>query len=336
MAVSRLSYSQFLLVSQVNYTLTYYADHMESLSHDAVTRYLAREDLTPSLLWEQVQDDLVPSPNGYILFDDTVLDKNHSHKIEGVRKQYSGNAGGIIKGIGVVTCVYVNPELDRWWAVDYRIYDPDADGKKKPDHVEDMLDQLEQRKLQYRTVLMDSWYATKRLILGIEERGKIYYCPLKSNRLVDDSGGAWPYHPVSELQWSEEELTQGKTIKIQKFPENHKVKLFRVTVSTHRTDFVITNDEACDTTDDAQKACAIRWKIEQFHRELKQTTGIEKCQCRKRRSQRNHIACAMIVWARLKQIAYQTQQTVYQIKQNLLDNYIIQQLKKPHINIISA
>ena len=67
MAVIRLSYSQFLLVSQVNYTLTYYADHMESLSHDAVTRYLARDDLSPSLLWEQVQDDVIPSPNGYIL-----------------------------------------------------------------------------------------------------------------------------------------------------------------------------------------------------------------------------------------------------------------------------
>ena len=38
--------------------------------------------------------------------------------------------------------------------------------------------------------------------------------------------------------------------------------------------------------------CGMRWKIEQFHRELKQTTGIEKNQCRKARIQCNHIACA--------------------------------------------
>ena len=27
--------------------------------------------------------------------------------------------------------------------------------------------------------------------------------------------------------------------------------------------------------------CGLRWKIEQFHRETKQVTGLEGCQCRK-------------------------------------------------------
>ena len=38
MELSRLDYSQYLLVSQVNYTLTNFADHAEGLSHDAVNR----------------------------------------------------------------------------------------------------------------------------------------------------------------------------------------------------------------------------------------------------------------------------------------------------------
>ena len=33
--------------------------------------------------------------------------------------------------------------------------------------------------------------------------------------------------------------------------------------------------------------------IEQLHRELKQTTGIGKCQSRRHRGQRNHIACCL-------------------------------------------
>jgi hypothetical protein len=73
--------------------------------------------------------------------------------------------------------------------------------------------------------------------------------------------------------------------------------------------------------------CNIRWKIEQFHRELKQITGIEACQCRKARIQRNHINCAMLVWLKLKDIAYSTGQTIYQIKYGLLSNYLISQLK---------
>jgi len=36
---------------------------------------------------------------------------------------------------------------------------------------------------------MDSWYAAQKLMALIEQLGKIYYCPLKRNRLVDDSGG---------------------------------------------------------------------------------------------------------------------------------------------------
>jgi hypothetical protein len=36
---------------------------------------------------------------------------------------------------------------------------------------------------------MDSWYATKDLMLLIDSLGKLYYSPLKKNRLVDDTGG---------------------------------------------------------------------------------------------------------------------------------------------------
>jgi hypothetical protein len=35
---------------------------------------------------------------------------------------------------------------------------------------------------------MDSWYAIQRLMALIDNDRKIYYCPLKSNRLVDDTG----------------------------------------------------------------------------------------------------------------------------------------------------
>ena len=68
-----------------------------------------------------VRKELVLSEDGYILFDDTVLDKNHSFAIELVRRQWSGNAKKVIKGIGLVTCVYVNPDIDKFWVIDYRI-----------------------------------------------------------------------------------------------------------------------------------------------------------------------------------------------------------------------
>lgn len=331
---SRLEYCQYLLVSQINHTLTNYADHSEALSHDAVNRFLRQEKMTPRLIWEHVRDQVVPSENGYVVFDDTVLDKNFSHKIDLVRRQYSGNAHGLIKGIGVVNCVYVNPATEQYWVIDYRMYDPDGDGKSKLDHVQDMLSHLVHHKgLACRTVLMDTWYATKELMLYIESLGKIYYCPLKDNRQVDDSGGDAPYQRVDTLAWDAVSLVRGKTIKIKGFPKDHKVRLFRVEVSTHRTDWVVTNDRTQDATQAAQQACGLRWKIEQFHREAKQTTGIERCQCRKARIQRNHIACAILVWVRLTDIARKTGRTVYRVKQSLLDDYLCQQLKNPALTM---
>ena len=38
-----------------------------------------------------------------------------------------------------MTCVYVNPDTDQFWLIDYRIYDPEGDGKTKLDHVREML-----------------------------------------------------------------------------------------------------------------------------------------------------------------------------------------------------
>ncbi len=100
----------------------------------------------------------------------------------------------------------------------------------------------------------------------------------------------------------------------------------------------MTNDLARDSVHEARKARALRWKIEEFHRgEAKQLTGIERCQCRAGRIQRNHIACALLVWSRLKHLAYQSGgRTIYQIKHGLLHDYLVQQLKKPTVRMVLA
>lgn len=185
--------------------------------------------------------------------------------------------------------------------------------------------------LPFQAVLMDTWYATNKLMLYIDGLKKYYYCPLKRNRLVDDTEGQEDYKKIELLPWDNEELKSGKIVKIKKFPGAKKVKLFRVTVSTDRTDFIATNDLSQGSTDVVQKVCKVRWKVEEFHRELKQLTGIESCQCRKGRIQRNHIACAILVWLRLKDLAYKTGQTIYQIKHGLLSNYLIEQLRRPDV-----
>ena len=180
---TRLDYCQYLLSSPINYTLTHFAQHSEGFSHDMINRYLSGDRIPPRLIWEHVKGHINVTPEGYVLFDDTVLDKRHARKIALVRRQYSGNAKGVINGIGVVTCVYVNPVQDRFWLIDYRIYDPQGDGKTKLDHVMEMLSLLVyQKHLPFQTVLMDSWYATKKVMLHIESAEKPIIVP--SNQIA--------------------------------------------------------------------------------------------------------------------------------------------------------
>jgi hypothetical protein len=280
--ISTLDYCQFLLSTQINYTLTYFADHVKELNHDRINRYLRGERLRPHLMWGNVKDEMVCSDQDYLIFDDTVLDQRYASKIDGVRTQYSGNAKAVIKGIGVVSCVYANPELNRFWEIDYRIYDPDMDGKTKLQHGCEMLSQARYvRQIPFRGVLMNTWYATKWFMRVIERMGKVYYCPLKCNRFVTESDQPGTYQRVDTLIWTSDEEQSGKRVHVRDFPKGHRVSLFRLLQSTPRSepdvDFIVTNDRTSPSAQVVQDVTDLRWKVEEFHRETKQATGIEAC-----------------------------------------------------------
>jgi Transposase DDE domain len=337
--LSRVDYCQFLLVSQVNYTMTYFATHSEQWSHDAVKRYLMNETLSGKEVWEHTRRFIETSSQGYVVIDDFVLDKDYSRDIELVRHLYSGKEKTQINGIGIVTCLYVNPELGRYWLIDYRIYDPDRDGKSKIVHAKEMLETIVNvKRLEFGYVTFDAWYSEMELLKKIEGYGKIYYCTIKGNRKVCEQtsfiqGEQASYLRADEVLWSSTEEASGKLVHLHKFPKGHTVKLFRLVLSDKRTDYLITNEVAQHSTQAAQEAFRPRWYIEQLHREVQQLTGIDQCQARLARIQRNHIACAFLVWTRLSFLAQQFRTSVYALKQNLLDDYMKQQLRSPSLHM---
>lgn len=328
---TRKDYCEFIIATFTNHTQTYMADHHAVFSHDAINRYLSTDEVSPDEIWQSVGHLVRRSGNACLIFDDTVLDKRHSFKIGLVRNQYSGNEHGIVKGIGVVNCMYVNLDTGEYWIIDWRIYDPDTDGKTKLDHVQDMFDAaIANKRLLFRTVLMDSWYATKAVMMHIDQAGKLFYCPLKTNRKVDDSQGINPYKPVSELEWFGDEKLRGKTVKIHGFPMDYRVKLFWV-AATNRTEYIVTNDHSQSSSVEVKDICRDRWKIEQYHREGKQILGMEKCQCRNANAQKNHIGCAILVWHCLTRLARKLGTNIYSLKNSLLSDYMRKALENPSI-----
>jgi len=84
----------------------------------------------------------------------------------------------------------------------------------------------------------------------------------------------------------------------------------------------------------AQEANNVRWQIEESQRGLKQLTETEKRQCRKGRSQRNHIAYCYHAWLSLKVKAKALGKTLYQTKYNLSSDYLRTELVATRIHAV--
>jgi hypothetical protein len=116
-----------------------------------------------------------------------------------------------------------------------------------------------------------------------------------------------------------------------------KVKLFKLVAKNGDIDLAFTNEPDDNLTlQVAQKANDLRWQVEQFHREIKQLTGSEKCQCRKARSQRHHPACCYRAWVSLKVKAKALKTTLYPIRKNLFSDYLKAELDNPRITAYSG
>ncbi len=215
--------------------------------------------------------------------------------------------------------------------MDYRIYAPDQDGKTKNEHFAEMvINAVLAKKIQAKRILFDSWYASAENLKLVHRLGLTFFTTLKSNRMVSLSKeGGWIH--LDDIDWTTERLQNGVMVKLKEIP--FKVQLFKVVATDGDIDWVITNspDETL-TTQAAQEANDVRWQIEELHRGLKQLTGTEKCQCRKGRSQRNHIACCYHAWLSLKVKAKVLGKTLYKIKGDLLSDYLRAELATPRIH----
>jgi len=328
--ITKNQYIEYLLSTPINYTCSNLSEHLENVSHDLVTDFLQNSKFTPRDLWELVKNRIDDSQEAFLLVDDSVQNKQYSQAIETVKLQYSGNEHGLVKGIGLVNLVHTNGSLGDFYPINYRIYNPDADGKSKNEHFQEMFKQaVEKQTIKARNIAFDSWYASVDNLKMIHRSGWTFYTNLKSNRKVSITKEIG-YQDLAELAWSREDLISGKSVRLKEVP--FWLKLFKLVDTEGNIEWVITNKLADDFTRlRAIQAVQVRWQVEEFHRSFKQLTGSEKCQCRKERSQRNHLACCYSAWVAIKVKAQEMKTTMYQVRNNLFIEYLKLQLRNPMI-----
>lgn len=352
--MNQRQYIEYLIATTDNYTCTNLADHLEgeaAQSHDAICDFLSRARLPPSGLWQVTGKLIEDSPESFLIFDDSVQDKRYSSNIQLVKLQYSGAAHGLVRGIGVLNLLHSNGQGGEFYPVDYRVYAPDEDGKTKNDHFREMLVRaVSDKQLQAKTVLFDSWYASVDNLKLIERLHLNFVTTLKANRLVkvwkDKAPGQdrpkeeWVH--LQDLKWTDDALEYGLLVKLKELP--FAVRLFKIAAPNGGIDWLIAKGSHTGreegqtplTARGVQEKNAVRWHIEQLHREVKQLVGTARCQCRKARSQRNHLACCYLAWVCLKRYASQLQTTLYEAKHELLRAYLKSQLANPTIKYCFA
>lgn len=328
--ITKEQYVEFLISTPVNYTGTNLAEHLQRGSHDSISDFLKKQRYTSQSVWELASGLIKDGEETYLICDDSVQEKPHARAIELVGWHYSGNKHDVVQGINIVNLVHSNGDGE-FYPIDYRIYAPAYAKKTKNDYFQEMLaDAFDRKKVKAKYVLFDSWYASVDNLKYIHRRDKIFYTELKCNRLVS-LGPDTPYIHLEQIEWSSETLRTGIKVKLKEVP--FQVKLFKIVATNGDIVWLITNDPNPNLTKETARSHQdVRWDVECLHRDLKQLTGIEKCQARTEWSQRNHIACCYHAWISLKVHASHLGKTLYRVHKELFSDYLMNELKNPRIS----
>jgi hypothetical protein len=269
MSITPAQYIEYLIATPKNFTCTNLANHVQHTSHDSITDFLAGARVTARDLWQQVKPIINDTLNSYLIVDDSVQDKSYSTKIEIARYQWSSLEGRVIRGISMISLVHVQEDTQVFHPIDDRLYAPEQDGKTKNKHFRDMLlNAVVSKGIQARTVLFDAWYASVENFKFIQHLKLVFIAAIKSNRLVSISQNAGYVKPGA-LEWTPEMLEHGVEVKLRELP--FKLRLFKLVAKNGDIDWIVTNDPASNlTVSVVQTKNAVRWRVEQLHRELKQ------------------------------------------------------------------
>ncbi len=158
-----------------------------------------------------------------------------------------------------------------------------------------MLNKIYERGFSSNYIIFDSWYASLKnlktirnhglkwitILKSIRNYGWKWITILKSIRKVSKLYGDKRNRPISEVDIPDE----GVEVHLRGYSW---IKVFKIGDSKYSIKYFATNDLKMDK-EKMDNYKGIGWKIEEYHRGLKQCTGIEKGHFRLGISQYNHI-----------------------------------------------
>jgi len=183
-----------------------------------------------------------------------------------------------------------------------------------------MIKQALKNDVMFEYVLADSWFGSKNNMESIHSEFKRKFIfGIKSNRLValsekDKKKGQ--YQSLSSLSLEDKE-TKTVWLKDMSFPVTLLKRVFKNEKGSTGTLYLITNDLKIDT-DRIYEIYQKRWRVEEYHKSIKQNASLEKSPTKVPRSQRNHIFASIIAYCKLEFLKVKTSLNHFAIKYKLI------------------
>lgn len=326
-------YTDYLISSFGQTTATGFSKLMNGeVSHDQTSRMLSSPKTTSKDWWMMIKSEVrkIESPDGLMIIDDSIEEKPYTDENEIICWHWDHSKERSLKGINFITALYYAEEVSLPVAFEIvsktEKYIDKKTGKEKRrssvtknEHARNMLLAATKNNIPFKYVLTDIWFASAENMrfvkLGLQ---KDFIMALKGNRNV---------------ALSEEDKAQGKYQRIDQLaiPEGtiQTIYLEGVSFPLHLVRQVFTNKDGStgvrylvtsDLTLSADQIITIyqkRWKVEEYHRSLKQNASLAKSPTRMETTQTNHFVAALLSFAKIELLKVQTKKNHYQLKSQL-------------------
>lgn len=308
----------------------------ETISHDQITRLLASPKRTGRDLWRKVKPLLrqIESADGVLIFDDTIEQKPYTDENEIICWHWDHSKGRNVKGINFITALYENQDQSLPVSFDLVektvFYTDEKTGKlkrrsatTKNERFRQMLTQCVRNCIEFGYVLADSWFASSENMRFIKlDLDKDFILPLKANR---------------KLALSAEDKHQGHYVRVDTLviePDTvQRIYLKEVSFALLLCKQVFTNEDGSsgvlylvtsDTTLDSDQIETYykrRWKVEEYHKSLKQNASLAKSPTRTETTQTNHLfaslLASLLAFVKLERLKFTTSKNHYALKTKL-------------------
>ena len=326
-------YSDYLISSFGQTTATGLATLLKGqISHDQITRLLARKPQTSSDLWKIVKPQVrhMQSDDGVMIVDDSIAEKPYTDENDIVCWHWDHAQNRAVKGINFVSLLYHSQTLSlpvgfALIAKTEHYVDP-KDGKdkrrsptSKNEHYRTLLEHAVKNQIPFHYVLNDVWYASAENMLFVKPTlQKELVMPLKSNRKValsleDKRQGR--YVQVETL-----ELKPNATIIVYLEGVDFPVLLVKQIFVNEDNSTGILYLVASETTlsyEDVTTIYQKRWNVEPYHKTLKQNASLEKSPTQTVASQTNHFFAALCAFIKLEMLKSKTNLNHFALKTKL-------------------